>query len=58
MAFETTHYPGVEWKFDRAPAFLAGLILGLVLLGLAWNVDIPQPNHDWNGKTASHREAF
>lgn len=58
MAFETIHHPASGWTFDRAPAFIAGLILGLVLVGLAWNVDIPQPEHDWNGKAASHRAAF
>ena len=45
-------------QHSRAPAILAGLILALALIGLARNVDIPQPNPDWQGKVETRRGPY
>ena len=54
MTYETTYLPQADWGQSRAPAFIGGAIVGLILVALAYGVDIPQPDHDWQGKVASH----
>lgn len=54
MTFTTTPHPGAELRHGRAPAVPAGLFLALALAGLARDIDIPPPYHDWQGKVATH----
>lgn len=56
MTFETTYHAATDWGYSRAPAFVAGAIIGLILFALSFGVDIPQPDHDWQGKVASHSQ--
>ena len=58
MTYSTTQLPDADWGHSRAPALIFGLILGLILIGLAWNVDIPQPDQDWQGKVETRHGPY
>ena len=58
MTHIATQLPDADWGHSRAPALIFGLSLGLILLGLVWRTDIPQPAQDWQGKVETRRGPY